>query len=167
MDPSFEVIPIIDVASPLDPEEHRPVVLVVDDERTIADTLAIILSKNGFAAIAAYEGQGALEIARVIPPDLLLSDVAMPGMSGVDLAIAVTRRIADCKVLLFSGQSSTADLISKARVEGHNFQALTKPLHPEFLIACIRRFLETCEPIPDTAHTHIEVGDCAMFGPGI
>src|ERR1700692_3708936 len=82
----------------------KPVVLVVDDETLIADSLAAILRQHGFAAIVAYNGRSALETARVDPPDLLLSDVAMPGMSGIDLAIAISQATPGCKVILFSGQ---------------------------------------------------------------
>jgi CheY-like chemotaxis protein len=112
----------------------RPVVLVVDDERLIADTLAAILEISGYAAMVAYDGQSALEIAKVIPPDLLISDVVMPGMSGVELAMALSQSIPDCKVLLFSGQAATLDLLSAARAAGHDFPALTKPVHPRAML---------------------------------
>jgi DNA-binding response OmpR family regulator len=112
----------------------RPVVLVVDDERLIADTLAAILEISGYAAMVAYDGQSALEIAKVIPPDLLISDVVMPGMSGVELAMALSQSIPDCKVLLFSGQAATLDLLSAARAAGHDFPALTKPVHPRVML---------------------------------
>jgi hypothetical protein len=67
-------------------DQNSPVILVVDDERVIADTLSVILSRNGFAAMTAYNGTSALEIATLVPPQLLISDVMMPGMSGIDLA---------------------------------------------------------------------------------
>ena len=122
MSQNFESIPIDEITSPPDGEEYRPVVLVVDDEIAIADTLAIILSKNGFAAITAYDGKSALEIARVIPPDLLLSDVAMPEMTGVELAITLHEQIPDCRVLLFSGQSLTVDILSMRAPGDMTFQ---------------------------------------------
>jgi DNA-binding NtrC family response regulator len=159
---SFDTIPINEVPSPPDPEEHRPVVLVVDDEIVIADTLAIILSKSGFAAIPAYRGRSALEIAQVIPPDLLLTDVAMPGMSGIELAIAMSQKVPDCKVLLFSGQSSTADLLSEARAAGYSFPVLTKPIRPNVLLACISRCLED---LTDSTNGSICEGDEEVLFP--
>ncbi len=130
---TFEVVPLAEV--PKDdtvilPAKGKPVVLVVDDEKVIADTLSRILSRSGFSTMAAYDGITALELARSTPPDLLISDVVMPGMTGVELAITVTQTIPGCKVLLFSGQAATVDLLEKARNAGHNFTTLTKPIHP-------------------------------------
>lgn len=131
----FEVVPIAEV-----PEEgnnfgeksieRQPMVLVVDDEQIIADTLSIILATNGFTTRTAYSAEAALQMYDTVRPDLLLTDVSMPGMSGVDLAIITAEMIPGCKVLLFSGQASTADLLQRAREAGHQFQALTKPVHP-------------------------------------
>ena len=119
-------------------EPTRPVVLVVDDERVIAETLAVILSQSGFTAMTAHNAESALELARVIPPQLLLSDVMMgPGMDGTELAITMTNEFPDCKVLLFSGHASTMDLLAKSREQGHDFTLLTKPVHPSDLLARI------------------------------
>ncbi len=74
----------------------RPKVLVVDDEQTIANTLALILNHSGFEARAVYSGEAAVEVVGSFAPDVLISDVVMTGMSGVEAAIAVgaLRRIA-------------------------------------------------------------------------
>jgi DNA-binding NtrC family response regulator len=111
----------------------RPIVLVVDDERIIADTVVAILNNMGFAASAAYSGETALGMALLAPPALLLTDVVMPGMSGIELAIAVTKAIPDCKALLFSGQAASHDLLKAAK--GHQFTLLQKPVHPKDLLA--------------------------------
>jgi DNA-binding response OmpR family regulator len=123
------------------PKENRPVILIVDDERVIADTLAIILSKSGFATFTAYNGTSALELAGIISPQLLISDVMMPGMTGVELAIALGELIPACKILLFSGQAATADLLSEARKMGHDFITLTKPVHPTDMLRRISECL--------------------------
>ena len=115
----------------------NPVVLVVDDEVVIADTLTTILSQHGIAAMTAYNGLSALEIARVIPPDLLLADVVMPAMSGIDVAIAVKREIPDCAILLFSGQAATTGLLAKAGKAWCDFEVLLKPIHPQKLVQVI------------------------------
>jgi CheY-like chemotaxis protein len=142
---NFQTVPLAELASKgvtAQAEPSKPKVLVVDDERVIADTLAAILGKCGFAALAAYQGLSALEIALAIRPDLLLTDVAMPGMNGIELAIAVKQAVPDCKVLLFSGQASTANLLAEAHDAGHDFTTLQKPLHPTELLARISETLE-------------------------
>ncbi len=70
-------------------ETKKPKVLVVDDEHVIADTLAIILNQHGFDALAVYTGTGAVEQARNLHPDLIISDVIMPDMDGIEAAIHI------------------------------------------------------------------------------
>jgi len=142
---NFETVPLAELISKgitARADSSRPKVLVVDDERIIADTLTAILRKNGFAAVAAYQGLDALEIALSIRPDLLLTDVSMPGMNGIELAIAVRQAVPSCRVLLFSGHASTADMLARARESGHDFAVLAKPLHPTELLAQISQSLE-------------------------
>jgi DNA-binding NtrC family response regulator len=67
-------------------------------------------------------------------PDLLISDVAMPGLSGIDLAIQMKVNHPECKVLLFSGQAYTSDLLESARYQGHHFRLLEKPVSPSELL---------------------------------
>jgi DNA-binding response OmpR family regulator len=138
-----EVVPIANVPLPGPmARPDPPVVLIVDDERVIADTLSAILTKHGFAVMTAYSGETALELASITKPDLLISDVAMPGMNGIELAIAMVHSIPDCKVLLFSGQASTVDLLETARHAGHTFTLILKPIHPTDLLHRINDFLK-------------------------
>jgi DNA-binding response OmpR family regulator len=126
------------VASRVD--RTRPIVMVVDDERVIANTLAVILNQQA-TSMAFYDGESALDAAHRIAPDLLLADVVMPGMSGVELAIAMKNVAPQCKVLLFSGQATTINLLADARAAGHNFTLLQKPIHPTDLLARISELL--------------------------
>ena len=87
----------------------KPRVLVVDDEQVIADTLAKILDLNGYDASAVYTGTAAVESARSLRPDLIISDVIMPDMNGIEAAISIRGFLPTCKILLFSGQAATAD----------------------------------------------------------
>jgi CheY-like chemotaxis protein len=116
----------------------RPRVLVADDERVIADTLAIILRQNGFETATAYNGREAVEAARRWKPDLLVSDVMMPELTGIEAAIQIRLLIPECKVLLFSGQTETAAMLSDARLRGYDFEILEKPVHPTDLIDRLR-----------------------------
>jgi CheY-like chemotaxis protein len=137
---SFETVPVSDLIARgiiRGVDDPRPVVLVVDDEQVITDTLVAILRNNGFVAFPAYDGESALALAQEIRPQLLISDVVMPRMSGVDLAIEVSGLLPDCRVLLFSGTASSADLLESAHRLGHRFTVLTKPVHPSDLLAHI------------------------------
>jgi CheY-like chemotaxis protein len=116
----------------------KPKVLVVDDERVIADTLSIILNQHGYDASPVYTGTAAVERARSVKPDLIISDVIMPDMNGIEAAINIRRFLPDCKILLFSGQAATANLLESARAQGHEFEILAKPIHPQDLLAKLK-----------------------------
>jgi CheY-like chemotaxis protein len=116
----------------------KPKVLVADDERVIADTLVIILNQAGFDATAVYSGEKAVEMAGSLQPDMLISDVIMHDLNGIDAAITVRRMLPGCKILLFSGQAATADLLDRARNQGHEFEILAKPVHPQDLLAKLK-----------------------------
>lgn len=116
----------------------KPKVIVVDDEHLIADTLTTILSRAGYDARAVYSGDEAVEMALNFQPDLMLSDVVMPGITGVEAALQVRAKLPSCKILLFSGQAATADLLAKARAQNYEFEILDKPIHPSDLLAKLR-----------------------------
>jgi CheY-like chemotaxis protein len=84
-----------------------PRVFVVDDEHVIASTLAAILTLHGYSATSFTSPQEALAAARSSAPDLLISDVLMPGFSGVDLAIQIKAQCPACKILLFQDRRPT------------------------------------------------------------
>ena len=114
------------------------VAFVVDDEKAIASTLALILNHAGFDAHAFFGGQEAVDSLDKLQPDLLITDVMMPGMNGIEAAIITHTKLPKCKILLFSGQAATVDLLAVARSEGHDFEILAKPVHPSDLLEKIR-----------------------------
>lgn len=147
---NFPTVSLKDVPAGIganDTNGYRPVVLVVDDESVIADTLAEILSRSGYTGIAEYDGDSALETALLTPPEMLITDVVLPGMTGIELAISVRRIFPDCKIILFSGQASTADLLASARTDGHHFTLLNKPLHPQDLLLRVSEGLKSNRPV--------------------
>ncbi len=113
-------------------------VLVVDDEALIADTIVQILNRNGFQAHAAYSGSEAIETARELQPDTVLSDVAMPNLDGVEAAIAIRGHCPTARIVLFSGQSATLEILERVRARGHEFELLPKPIHPVELLKRLR-----------------------------
>ncbi len=119
---------------PVPDERKRLRVLIVDDEEMIADTLARILNASGFEARAAFSGEQAIPSASEFEPDILLTDVIMRGMSGIDAGIAVSKILPLCRVILFSGQAATADLQARAKAQGYSFELIAKPIHPQELL---------------------------------
>jgi len=110
------------------------VVLIVDDEPVVAESTAAVFRHAGHSAYSATSAVEALTLAYEVNPDLLISDVVMPGFSGIDLAIELLARIPNCKVLLISGQAQTADLLEGAAERGYHFEIAAKPLWPPDLI---------------------------------
>ncbi len=119
-------------------DKQTKYIFVVDDEKIIAQTVAAIMRQAGFRADSFHSAAEAIDAASIEPPDLMITDVVMPGMSGIDLAILFEERWPRCKTLLFSGQAVTADLLETARKSGHQFDVLPKPVHPSDLLAKLR-----------------------------
>jgi len=125
-------------------------ILIVDDERTIADTLSVILRGQGYETFTAYNGLLGLDAAIKLLPDLVLSDVVMPGMDGVSMAMEIKRLQPCVPVLLFSGQAGTRDLLYKAEEKGFHFQLLSKPLPPNEIIRHVAHALSQVQSYPDS-----------------
>jgi len=92
------------------------------------------------------------------PPDQLLSDVAMPGMDGITLAMTVADTLPHCRVILFSGHASTRDLTA-ARAAGYDFPLLAKPIHPKEMLQRIFAALDGPAKHP---HTRRNAGQHAV-----
>ena len=109
-------------------------ILVVDDECIIADTLALIFRAKGYESAPAYDGESALNLAISFLPDIVLTDVMMPGMDGVTLGIRIRQSYPDCRVILSSGQVGAKNLLREAEAQGYSFELLEKPFHPDEIL---------------------------------
>lgn len=78
-------------------------VLIVDDDRVVADTLSLIFEKGGFDSLACYSAEHALEQAREFHPNLLLCDIAMPGRDGIALVHDISQEFPSCRFLVLTG----------------------------------------------------------------
>ncbi len=135
-------------ASDLQPAEHGDAsptersrsqrILIVDDEQLIADTLVRILNINGFTASAAYSGDSALDALHGFCPDIVLTDVRMPGRNGIETGILIRKECPETRVVLFSGQAGVSDLMQQAHRDGYGFELWPKPLHPKELVRRLR-----------------------------
>ena len=134
-DPLRKVVEIRSAGStPVEPQPVLRKVLVVDDQKIIADTVSEILESANFQVMAAYDGWSALEIARRFRPDYLLSDVLMPRMNGVELAVAIRKMLPTARILLFSGQAGISEALLEGQRQGYEFELIAKPIHPLKLI---------------------------------
>ncbi len=120
------------------PFQSHPRVFIVDDEISIAKMMSVVLQINLFDAVPYADPQEALEAARVAPPEYLITDIMMRGMTGIELATLVRQELPACKILLFSGQPNAPELVKDARDAGYDFNFLQKPIHPTQLVAVIR-----------------------------
>ena len=116
-------------------------ILVVDDDIAIADSLAVILNSGGYHAKAVHSAEEALEESVLLAPDVLITDVIMAGMSGIDLAIHISNTVPTCKIILFSGQAQTPELLRKAEEDGYRFELLHKPVHPQVLLRRLSEYV--------------------------
>ena len=128
------------------PPKLKPRVFVVDDENIIASTLELILRNQGFDAHSFTDPIIALKAAQSKSPDLLVTDVLMPRMNGIDLAIRIRQDLPDCKILLLSGSISVVDLLAEAEA-GHDFVVIGKPVHPAILIDVIKEALQEAKSV--------------------
>lgn len=116
----------------------RTKILVVDDQKLVADTVGEVLESSGFHSCVTYDARSALDLAPEFRPDFLLADVMMPGMDGVQLAITFRERYPEVTILLFSGQAGLSELLEEAARQGHHFEVIAKPIHPARLIERLR-----------------------------
>lgn len=121
-------------------QRRKRTVFVVDDESLIADTLAEILNDSGdFEAVAIHGAESALELAQATAPDILITDVVMPGINGIELARSIHSRYPKTRIVLLSGQAQARDLVREATHEGHPFELWAKPIHPDLLLERLKR----------------------------
>ena len=109
-------------------------VLIVDDENAVADSLALVFSVAGYDTRVANSAEEAAEIIRQWEPRLVILDVVLPGMNGIEFTIQLKNSHPGCRVVLFSGQEITSSLVQNAQERGHEFAILAKPVHPTLLL---------------------------------
>ena len=110
-------------------------VLVVDDDRLVADTLTLIFERNGFHAKAAYSADEALQCSREFSPHLLLCDVTMPARDGLSLVEDMTRELPSCRILVLTGfYSNLKSIREQAHKLSRPLGVLTKPCQPAELL---------------------------------
>jgi two-component system alkaline phosphatase synthesis response regulator PhoP len=113
-------------------------ILVVDDEPIIVNTVSAYLEREGFAVHTALDGPAALEIARTFEPDLIVLDIMLPGMDGLEM-LNTLRRDSDVYVLLLTAKTEETDKIVGLTMGADDY--MTKPFSPRELVARVKAIL--------------------------
>jgi DNA-binding NtrC family response regulator len=130
---------------------HR--IFVVDDELVIASSLARILRYEGFDDVFYFTNpQKAIKAVNAKPPALLITDVVMLPLTGLELAMKMQKICPECEIILFSGSPSTSQLLEIAKDEGYDFEVLAKPIHPSELMVKVRSRLGLVSPESNVGH---------------
>jgi DNA-binding response OmpR family regulator len=101
----------------------------------------MILEYHGFDVRRAYSGEKAVEAVRSAPPDLVFCDILTPGMNGIKTALEIRAICPDCRVIFLSGAGAASGMLEQARANGHQFEILGKPVHPNVIIQEARAIL--------------------------
>jgi two-component system alkaline phosphatase synthesis response regulator PhoP len=134
-------------------------VLVVDDEPKIAALARDYLEHAGFAVLVAGEGHGALALARSRRPDLVVLDLGLPGLDGLDVARAL-RRDSDVPILMLTARTDEADRIAGLELGADDY--VTKPFSPRELVARVRAILRRTEIATTLADAPIRILDVEL-----
>jgi two-component system alkaline phosphatase synthesis response regulator PhoP len=113
-------------------------ILIVDDEARIVDLARDYLEHAGFAVLTAADGPSALKVARTRKPDLLVLDLGLPGMDGLDVARAI-RRDSHLPIIMLTARDDELDRVLGLEIGADDY--VTKPFSPRELVARVRAIL--------------------------
>ncbi len=142
---NFETVAVSELCGlscPPDGATRAPYLFVVEDEHAIADSLGTIFRRAGYAVAVAYDAESALEMAELAPPELVVADVGLPGMNGVDLALQLQESVLGCRIIFVTGVPEEAARLVAAR-SSQRFRIFAKPVQPEELLHVISELLES------------------------
>lgn len=114
--------------------DRRPRVLIVEDEAVVLHTLQLILQQHEYEVRAARDGHEVFAVVPAFQPDILLCDINLPDIDGIQIAIRIKREVPHCRIVLLSGEITSADLLEEAKANGHYFEVLAKPTDPQHLL---------------------------------
>lgn len=137
-----------------------PKILVVDDDPAIAEMLTIVLEAEGFDPVAVMDGNDAVATFERLQPDLILLDLMLPGMNGVDICRTI-RQNSTVPIVMLTAKTDTVDVVLGLESGADDY--ITKPFKPKELIARIRARLRRSDSEPSEV---IEVGDLTIDIPG-
>ncbi|KQC09599.1 MAG: XRE family transcriptional regulator [Smithella sp. SDB] len=113
-------------------------ILIVDDEKDIVDLISYNLEKDGFSTIKAYDGESSLQIIKTQKPDLMILDLMLPKLSGLDVCRAIRRspETAGLPIIMLTAKSDEVDKVTGLEVGADDY--VTKPFSVKELTARVR-----------------------------
>lgn len=137
-------------------------ILVVEDERDIVELLRYNLAKNGYQVMVAGKGEEALRLVRQTPPDLVLLDLMLPGMDGLDVCRALKGdpQTAGIPVIMVTAKGEEPDVVAGLELGAHDY--VCKPFSPRVLIARIRACLRRVRQAPEAADDVVQYRDLVI-----
>ncbi|MBI5942922.1 MAG: response regulator transcription factor [Chloroflexi bacterium] len=138
----------------------KPNILVVDDEPVARQSLSDILKLEGFAVTSAANGQAAVEYVRTHPVDVMIVDLRMPGMDGLEVVQVLNQLSPDTEVILLTAFGSTETAIQALRLRIHDY--LLKPSSPAQVISSVKKALTHRAAKNQLRNVESEVVDEAM-----
>jgi DNA-binding response OmpR family regulator len=126
----------MDDAAPTAVQDFRA--LVVDDEAPLADVVASYLKRESFEVHVAHDGRGALALAREVDPDVVILDIGLPGVDGIEVCRQL-RVFSDAYVIMLTARDTEVDTIVGLSVGADDY--VTKPFSPRELVARVRAVL--------------------------
>ena len=112
---------------------------MVEDEAVVLHTLQLILKQNGYDVRGARDGAEALAITKGFSPNILLCDINLPDMDGIQISLEIKQAIPDCRIVLLSGDITSTELLEEAQKQGYHFEVLAKPTEPQKLLQVLAR----------------------------
>ena len=131
-------------------------ILVVDDDTALAEMIGIVLRAEGFDLAFCADGAEAIAAFRAAEPDLVLLDLMLPGMNGIQVCAKI-REESGIPIIMLTAKSDTADVVKGLESGADDY--VVKPFNPKELVARIRTRLR---PTPDGASGPLQVGDIVI-----
>lgn len=131
-------------------------ILVVDDDKKTVELIRLYLEKDGYHVLTAYDGRAALELARSRSPDLMVLDLMLPHVDGLDICQTL-RAESDIPILMLTARVTEEDKLIGLDVGADDY--LTKPFSPRELLARVRAILRRTASAANTGPSEIRVGD--------
>ncbi|HRA77062.1 MAG TPA: response regulator, partial [Propionicimonas sp.] len=142
-------------------EESQSRVLVVDDERALAGVIASYLARAGYEVSQAYTGPDAVAAAETDDPDVVVLDLGLPGLDGIEVCRRI-RTFSDCYILMLTARGDEVDKLIGLSVGADDY--LTKPFSNRELVARVQAVLRRPRRVPAAASAEIDIEPLREFG---